>query len=304
MPKYPLIFLLLLLVSKSYALELELNQKVYAPNDKLVIFGKAIPNDSLILELFNPTGNLIYRTQIDTNSNGEFADIVLIWPEPDEEKFRIGTYTLVLTSSINREFKASEVMIYQIQQSTDGKEEIPNKLSLELSLPSIIEVKEEIPIIVYVTLNDTPLVGVESIIGQVKYPNTDTTTLENFISTDEGLYEVKFSSNMEGYHSVVVKVKHGGLIASKVAVIKVNKIMEPINKSVEMLREDMNKRIDILDERLSNNTLNIKKEIESTNESIKSISPSIGQLTSLLLPIIGMIAVIVALQATILAKRQ
>lgn len=303
MPKYPLIFLLLLLISNAYALDLELNQRVYAPNDRLVIFGTAIPNDSLILELFNPTGNLIYRSQIDVNSNGEFADIILIWPEADDSKFRVGTYTLVLTSSINRELKISEAIIYQLNQQMESKEVI-NRIGLDLAAPSIIELDKSVPIIAYVTLNDTPLIGLEMIEATIRYPD-DTSSRERFIAIGNGFYEARFSSSIEGYHSIIVEARHRDLITNKAIIIDVedNPIVS-VDRTVNQLKQEMDGKMDELDKRLSNNTLAMMNDIESINRSMESISSSIGQLTSLLLPIIGMIAVIVALQATILARRQ
>ncbi len=303
MPKYPFIFLVLLLTtSHAYALELELNQKSFIPNDKLVIFGTAIPNDSLIIELFNPTGNLIYRSQLDVDANGEFASILLEWPEPDNDIFRVGTYTLLITSSINPELSISKAFIYQVQQqvrNTDIK--IEKKITLELSIPSNGVVHDEIPILAYVTLNNVPLIGLELIEGRIKYPDASEVILDNFISIGDGLYQAQFTSNMTGYHTIVLNIKHQELFASKASIININE--EPISNEATIL-DELSVKVDSLNKTMINNTNSISNDVSSIKGSIDKMTSAIGQLTSLLLPIIGMIAIIVALQATILAKRK
>ncbi len=272
-------------------------------NDKLVIFGKAIPNDSLIVELFNPTGNLIFRTQLDVSPTGDFAAIILVWPEPDENKFRVGTYTLTVTSSMSRDLSISKAFNYQVPQIEESKDlDIINRLDLDLAIPSLANINQSIPIIAYATLNDMPLIGLEEINATIIYPDGSNVTIDNFRAIEDGVYETRFTSNSKGYHSIILHAKHQDLMITKPSIINIIDGKE--STSMDALKQDLDMAIDYLDRRLSNNTSNISTEISKMKDSITSMESSIGQLTSLLLPIIGMIVIIVALQATILAKRK
>ncbi|GIU70768.1 MAG: hypothetical protein KatS3mg003_0247 [Candidatus Nitrosocaldaceae archaeon] len=301
MPKYPFIFLVLLLtINYAHALELELNQKVFTPNDRLVIFGTSIPKDSLIISLFNPTGNLIYRTQLDVGANGEFASILLRWPEPDEDKFRVGTYTLIVTSSINPDSSVSEALVYQLQAEKPVKDtsiQIEQQLGLDLSIPSTANIDKEIPILAHVSLNDAPLIGLEAIEANIIYPDNKVLTINNFTAIGDGLYETRFTSNITGYHTIILNVKHQELSISKASIVDV------VKGQNDQLQE-LATKIDSLNIKITNNTNNINNNVNAIKESIDDMTSAIGQLTSLLLPIVGMIAIIVALQATILAKRK
>ncbi|RMF29101.1 MAG: hypothetical protein D6752_06520 [Candidatus Nitrosothermus koennekii] len=291
---------MLLTINHAYALELELNQKVFTPNDKLVIFGTSVPKDSLIISLFNPTGNLIYRTQLDVGANGEFASILLRWPEPDEDKFRVGTYTLIVTSSINPDSSVSEALVYQLQaekQVKDTSMQIEKRLDLDLSIPSTANIDKEIPILAHVSLNDAPLIGLEAIEANVIYPDNRVLTINNFTAIGDGLYETRFTSNITGYHTIILNVKHQELSISKASIVDV--VREAQNDQLQELAT----KIDSLNIKITNDTNNINNNVNTIKESINDMTSAIGQLTSLLLPIVGMIAIIVALQATILAKR-
>ncbi len=297
MQKFPFIFIILLpLVNiiNANALEIELNKNIFMPGDKLVIFGNAIPNDSLIIELFNPTGNMIYRTQLDISANGNFALILLRWPEPDDNKFRIGTYTLLITSSISNE-KNSKVLLYQLQTPKEKSKDITNKLSLSLSMPSIAKIGEEVPIIANVRLNDLPLIGLESINAIIDSSN-GSITLDNFIAIDDGIYKASFNSNITGYHTIIVNTKHQDLFVKEISIIKIEKNDNELDY--------INNEINSIKALISNKTNTIDNDISNINDSLVNVTSAIGQLTSLLLPILGMIAIIVALQATILAKHK
>ncbi len=297
MPRYPFIFIIILLpliyIGNVNALELELNKEIFIPDDKLVVFGNTLPNDSLIIELFNPTGNMIYRSQLDIEASGNFASLLLIWPEPDNDKFRIGMYTLLVTSSIKGE-KSSKILLYQLREVGNERNDIAlNRLSLSLSMPSNVNVGEEIPIIANVRLNDLPLIGLESIDGVIDTP-TGLAKLDSFISLDDGIYQTSFKSNITGYHTVIINIKHRDLSAKEINIIKI----ESNDNELSRINSEINS-IKVL---VSNKTDSIDNAISSINNSIVKVTGAIGQLTSLLLPILGMIAIIIALQATILAK--
>ncbi len=312
MPKYPIFFVSLLLLSinlisaQAQVLELELNKKSFTPNDKLVIFGSASARDSLIIELFNPTGNLVFRTQIDVKPNGKFAEILFIWPEPDEQRFRIGTYTLIARSSIYKDISVSEVIRFQIKEEkmVEEQEIIEQRLMLDASIPSIASINDSIPIIVYASLNNSPLIGLEEINGLIIMPDDDEQEL-TFEPLLDGIYKSEFNASKEGYHTIIINAEHQGLIANKVFIIKVeDMVTDKLSSKIDDIDRSLRDSIDQLDAKLLNNTLSIREDVDSMKDSIDNVSSAIGQLSALLLPIVGMIAIIVALQATILSRRR
>jgi len=283
-------------------IELNVNQRIFSPSDTLVVFGKAIPNDNLIAELYNPPGRLILRVQIDVGVEGSFSKIMLKWPQPDTDKFRLGTYTLIVTSSKNPESSASDALIFQpIVNPQPGVE---RKLDVLLSVPSVVGRNESATLIAQVTMNGVLVKGdpAETLKNSfMRFPDGTLKVISNFTALEDGIYFTKFSSSMLGQHTVHVQAYDQGLVASGVAgvyvtdgpVLSLGGEIGRLNANVESLRQET-----------VGKTEEMSKAVQDIGSEVQKISSAAGQVTSLLLPIIGMIAIIVALQATILAKRK
>ncbi len=283
-------------------IELSVNQRIFSPGDTLVTFGKGIPNDNLIAELYNPAGRLILRVQIDVGVEGSFSKIMLKWPQPDTDKFRFGTYTLIVTSSKNPESNASDALIFQ--PIVNLQQGVERKLDVQLSIPSVIGRNESATLIAQVTMNGVLVKGdpAETLKNSfTRFPDGTLKTINNFTALEDGIYVTKFSSPMLGQHTVHVQAYHQGLVASGVAgvyvtngpILSVGSEIDRLNSNVESLRQET-----------VGKTAEISRAVQDIGSEVQKISSAAGQVTSLLLPIIGMIAIIVALQATILAKRK
>lgn len=280
-------FLFFILLPRVYALELYTNKDIYTPDDTLVVFGNTIPNDSIIVELFNPTGNLIYRTQLDANGKGEFASILFKFPNPDSEKFRLGTYTLIAVSSIDK-VNASKIFVYQLKQLEEVKSDLNLRLNLDLFVPAIAS-KHGIPVIAYVTLNDAPLLNPDSVTFELGYPDGKSVTL-NYTSTN-GIYKASFDTEQVGYHYISVKVRYHDIVASKLAIINVF--------------DDSSRILNSIDSKLNNLTATSyldSKKLSMIQDDMEKVSNSISQFTSLLLPILGIIIVILLIEAVLLVR--
>jgi len=275
----------------------------------LVIYGKVIPNDSLIVELINPMNRIVHRTQIDVDARGVFSSVILTFPNPNDQ-FIEGTYTLVITSSIQGSvyskaivFQASsnEIRVQQgdaLQQQQ--QQQITRRLDMQLSAPSIIGIDERFSIVARVTMDNTLFnVNASDIKARIIMPDSSARELR-FNAIDDGIYATELTLSMVGLHVVTASIEHDGLKASSMASINVtdapvlnmsntlsrlSKSIDDLNSSIQGLRNDINAS----NARLSN--------------SLEQIGSSTNQMLALLLPIIGMITIIVALQATILARR-
>jgi hypothetical protein len=310
-------FLLLLLPSSNVhaqsssttttAVTININSTVFMPNSMLVIYGKVIPNDSLIVELINPMNRVVHRTQIDVDARGVFSSVILTFPNPNDQ-FIEGTYTLVITSSIQGSvyskaivFQASSNEI-RVQQgdALQQQQQITRRLDMQLSAPSIIGIDERFSIVARVTMDNTLFnVNASDIKARIVMPDSSAKELR-FNAIDDGIYATELTLSMVGLHVVTASIEHDGLKASSMASINVtdapvlnmsntlsrlSKSIDDLNSSIQGLRNDINTS----NARLSN--------------SLEQIGSSTNQMLALLLPIIGMITIIVALQATILARR-
>jgi hypothetical protein len=311
-------FLLLLLSSSNVhaqsssttttAVTININSTVFMPNSMLVIYGKVIPNDSLIVELINPMNRIVHRTQIDVDARGVFSSVILTFPNPNDQ-FIEGTYTLVITSSIQGSvyskaivFQASsnEIRVQQGDALQQQQQQITRRLDMQLSAPSIIGIDERFSIVARVTMDNTLFnVNASDIKARIIMPDSSARELR-FNAIDDGIYATELTLSMVGLHVVTASIEHDGLKASSMASINVtdapvlnmsntlsrlSKSIDDLNSSIQGLRNDINAS----NARLSN--------------SLEQIGSSTNQMLALLLPIIGMITIIVALQATILARR-
>jgi hypothetical protein len=311
-------FLLLLLSSSNVhaqsssttttAVTININSTVFMPNSMLVIYGKVIPNDSLIVELINPMNRIVHRTQIDVDARGVFSSVILTFPNPNDQ-FIEGTYTLVITSSIQGSvyskaivFQASsnEIRVQQGDALQQQQQQITRRLDMQLSAPSIIGIDERFSIVARVTMDNTLFnVNASDIKARIIMPDSSARELR-FNAIDDGIYATDLTLSMVGLHVVTASIEYDGLKASSMASINVtdapvlnmsntlsrlSKSIDDLNSSIQGLRNDINAS----NARLSN--------------SLEQIGSSTNQMLALLLPIIGMITIIVALQATILARR-
>jgi hypothetical protein len=290
------------------AVTININSTVFIPNSMLVIYGKVIPNDSLIVELINPMNRIVHRTQIDVDAKGVFSSVILTFPNPNDQ-FIEGTYTLVITSSIQGSvyskaivFQASsnEIRVQQGDALQQQQQQITRRLDMQLSAPSIIGIDERFSIVARVTMDNTLFnVNASDIKARIIMPDSSARELR-FNAIDDGIYATELTLSMVGLHVVTASIEHDGLKASSMASINVtdapvlnmsntlsrlSKSIDDLNSSIQGLRNDINAS----NARLSN--------------SLEQIGSSTNQMLALLLPIIGMITIIVALQATILARK-
>jgi len=291
------------LIQDSYAqaLELNVNQRIFSSGDTLVAYGKSVPNDSLIAELFNPAGSLVLRTQIDAGVEGSFSRILMEWPVSPTKQFRFGIYTLVVESSRDPELRATEVLSFQT--SAGIAPTVERELGVQISVPAVIGKDEVAKVIVQVTINNVLVKGDAKTLrdSHIHFPDGSVKTIDTFTVLEDGIYLTDFNSTMLGHHTIHVQAFQQGLIASSVSgvfveegpILSLGNEIAKLNTNVESLRQET-----------VGKTEEISKAVSDMGESVLNIGSAAGQVTSLLLPIIGMIAIIVALQATMLAKRK
>ena len=284
-------------IQESYAQELELkieiNEKSFTTGDSLRVSGNSVPDDVLIAELYNPKGALVSRTQIDVGNDGVFSKTLLQWSIPTE-KFPFGTYSLVVKSSIDEERRATEALSFQLTPGLPPPE-VQRELAVHISVPSVIGANETARVVVQVTINNVLVKGdTEDTLkdSHMHFPDGSIKPMA-FTVLEDGVYLTDFSSSMLGHHTIHIEAFQQGLVANSVSdvlvgegsVLSLRKEIADLNANIDSLRQDT------------------EAKTESISESVSRIESASGQVASLLLPIIGMIAIIVALQATMLARK-
>ncbi|MBE44370.1 MAG: hypothetical protein CMO16_04235 [Thaumarchaeota archaeon] len=327
-----IIFLFLSPLNESFSQSLtsSTNQKTYVARDTLVVFGKSIPNDSLIAELFSPGGSLILRTQIDVGVEGSFSKILMVWPTFFSKELSFGTYTLVLTSSINEKLKSN--LVFRFADISTPIVDQERKLDLQVSILPHIGKNEITQMIVEISINGVLVKGNadDTLKGsRIYYPDRSVTPLDNFTTIHDGIYLANFSSIMLGHHTIHIQAFYQGMLANDAhgifveegPILSLGKEINNVNENLKKLREETIKNNNQLAEKIieSNNQLaemdnQLAEEITKRNNqlvetdkqlasAVEEVGKASGQVSSLLLPIMGMIVVIIALQATILSRR-
>ncbi len=303
-----LLLLLLSLYHPSYAqsVTININSTVFFPGSMLVLYGKALPNDSLIVELINPMNRIVHRAQIDVDGRGIFSSIIITFPEPNTQ-FIEGTYTLVVTSSMQGSVY-SKALVFQKEERgiavqpdvTLQQQQASRRLDIQLSVPSIVGINERASIVARVTLDGILFnVNASDIKARIVMPDSSTIDL-GFTAVDDGIYATDLTFNMKGLHVVTASIEHDNLRATGMASIEV--IDTPVLNMSNTLSK-LNDSIDGLKASIDALRSDINASNAMLTRSLEQIDSSTNQMLAMLLPIIGMITVIVALQATILARR-
>ncbi len=285
---------------------ININSTIFFPGSMLVLYGKAIPNDSLIVELINPMNRIVHRAQIDVDARGIFSSIIITFPEPNAQ-FIEGTYTLVVTSSMQGSVYSKALVFQQEDRGIAVQPDVAlqqqqatRRLDIQLSTPSIVGINERASIVARVTLDGILFnLNASDIKARVVMPDSSVMALE-FTTVDDGIYATDLTFNMKGLHVVTASIEHDNLRATGMASIEV------IDAPVLNMSNTLSKLDDSIDG-LKASIDALRSDINANNvvlsRSLERIDSSTNQMLAMLLPIIGMITVIVALQATILARR-
>ena len=287
----------------------------------LLVYGKGIPQDSLIVEVINPAGRLVHRAQVDIDVDGTYSKIILTFPKPDDVNFIQGTYTIAARSAVRQDMVQSRLFVFQAQEqsSTIAQQPIQDgsgtptmeqvststntttrRLEIRLSAPPTIGINEHATILAKVTLDGILLKSDASAL-QAKLIMPDAKVREvQFNLVDDGILTADLSSGIVGEHVIVARFMYGELVAYDAVSIVVQD-SPVLTLSSELAR--LNSSIDNLNASITKFMRDEEEKDGRLEKSIAELSDANGQMLSLLLPIVGMITVVVALQATILAKR-
>ena len=325
-----LIFVILgLLIAVSspqvFAEELKMytNQQIYTTQHPLLVYGTGPANAPLVLRLFAPAGTIAEFEQITTNSDGSFSYKILDWPT-SSTKFPFGTYTVEAISSTTEENQKIDIKF----ASSTELELIPieRRISTQVFAPEIAAIDRSFRVFVQVTSDGLLVSGDAKQVlssSHIHSPNGRVQSLAMSMERlHEGLYFVEYTPRTEGtyiFHMVAFSQgtqSHGSaatlVLGQDIAgiskqIITLNEVLTTASDELDVLQADIHGFGSTLEDastKLRDSVTTIDTSVSSMSAAVSNIEEASLQVNSLLFPIMGAIAVILALQISIIARRR
>src|SRR5713226_3929216 len=217
-----ILFFFLILVTnlsmvQAFALQMSTDKQVYSDGQPLLVYGKALPNEPLIMRLFAPDGTIAKFDQITSDSNGDFDHILIRWPNATTN-FAYGTYSVEAIASAEQG-ASQKIDIKFVQSSALVEVPIQRTVSTTVFAPQTAAVNQPIRVFVQVTSDLLLVVGSPSkLLGtsHLHLPDGTVVILSNsFQSLHQGIYYADYTPNEEGtylFHIVAFNqgsISHG-----------------------------------------------------------------------------------------------
>ena len=303
-------------------LDVYTNQQIYATPHPLFIYGNGDPNTPLVLRLYTPDGTTAEFKQIIVNSDGTFNLKLLDWPKSSTE-FPFGTYTVEATPQLG----PPKIVDIKFTSSTELKQiPIERDLNTQVFAPEIAAINKPFRVFVQVT-SDGLMVSSESVkvlsSSHIHSPSGKVQSLATSLEMlHEGLYFVEYTPRSEGtyiFHMVAFSQgtqSHGSaatlVLGQDIAglsrqVVTLNEVLTSASDNVSVLQSDIHgfgSTLEGASTKISDSVTEIDSSVTSMSSAVTNIEEASLQVNSLLFPIVGAIAVILALQITILARRR
>ena len=298
------------------------NQQIYTTQHPLLVYGTGPENAPLVIRLFAPDGTSAEFQQITTNSDGSFSYKILDWPE-SSTKYPFGTYTVEILTNIGLNQKID----IKFASSTE-LELIPieRRITTEVFAPEMAAADRPFRVFVQVTTDGLLVSGDAKKVlssSHIHTPDGKVHSLAMSIEMlHEGLYFVEYTPRSEGtyiFHMVAFSEgtqSHGSaatlVLGEDIAgisrqIITLNDVLTTASNELDTLQTDIHGFGTTLEDastKLENSVTVIDSSVSAMSSAVENIEQASLQVNSLLFPIMGAIAVILALQISIIARRR
>jgi len=303
-------------------LQVYTNQQIYSTQHPLLVYGTGPENSPLILRLFAPDGTIAEFEQIITNTDGSFSHKMLDWPS-SSTKHPFGTYTVEAITNTGE----SQKIDIKFASSTE-LELIPieRKITTQVFAPEMAAADRSFRVFVQVTSDGLLVSGdAKKVLSSSHIHSPDGKVQSLAMSMEmlhEGLYFVEYTPRIEGtyiFHMVAFSQgtqSHGsaatlvlgqdlGGISKQIVIL--DEVLTTASDNLNVLQSDIHGFGDTLDDAsttLRESVTTIDTSVSSMSSAVENIEQASLQVNSLLFPIMGAIAVILALQISIIARRR
>ena len=296
------------------------NQQIYATQHPLLVYGTGAPENSpLVLRLFAPDGTIAEFEQITTSYDGSFNHKMFDWPK-SSTKFPFGTYTVEIITSATGESRKLDV---KFAASTELElVPIERRITTQVFAPEMAAADRPFSVFVQVTSDGLLLTGdakkvlssshIHSPSGKVQSLAMSMEMLHEglffveYTPRDEGTYifhMVAFSQGTQSHGSAATLVLGQDIAGISKQIITLNEVLTTASDELSVLQADIH-GFALLNSQLRDSVTTIDDSVSSVSSAVENIEQASLQVNSLLFPIMGAIAVILALQISIIARRR
>ena len=298
-------------------LDVYTNQLVFAPGEPIFVHGQAMPKEPIIIRLFTPDDTIAEFEQIMTGEDGSFHHFLMEWDKPTTN-LPYGTYILEVIS--NQQGGISKMVEVKFASTSEFVQvPIERNVSTIVFAPETAAVSRDFRVFVQ-TSSDGLLIGNDpnQILGtsHVHLPNGQVENLENDLKIlHQGLYYVDYLPAIEGiyvFHMVTFdegNISHGSgatnvltqdISGISAQILELNDILDETKTELANLKQETSQ----FGSSLSDASSNLDDSVVLISDSVGNIEEGSSQLNALLFPIVASIAIILALQIVIIARRR
>ena len=294
------------------------NQQIYTTQHPFLVYGNAPANTPLILRLFAPDGTIAEFEQIITNSDGSFNHKILDWPT-SSTKHPFGTYTVEAITNVGE----SQKIDIKFSSSTELElVPIERRITTQVFAPEMAAADRPFRVFVQVTSDGLLVTGdAKKVLSSSHIHSPDGKVQSLAMSMQmlhEGLYFVEYTPRIEGtyiFHMVAFSQgtqSHGSaatlVLGQDIAgmskqIVILNEVLTTASDELAVLQTDIH-GFGLLNTQLRDSVTTIDSSVSSMSSAVDNIEQASLQVNSLLFPIMGAIAVILALQISIIARRR
>ncbi|MDC0064237.1 methyl-accepting chemotaxis protein [Candidatus Nitrosopelagicus sp.] len=298
-------------------LDVYTNQLVFAPGEPIFVHGQGMPKEPIIIRLFTPDDTIAEFEQLMTSDDGSFHHFLMEWDEPTTN-LPYGTYILEVIS--NQQGGISKRIEVKFSNTSEFVQiPIERNVSTIVFTPETAAVSRDFRVFVQ-TSSDGLLIGDDpnQILGtsHVHLPNGQVENLEDDLKTlHQGLYYVDYLPALEGiyvFHMVTFdegNISHGSGATNVMAqdisgisaqILELNQILDETKTELANLKQETS----TFGSSLSDASSNLDESVVLISNSVGNIEEGSSQLNALLFPVVASIAIILALQIVIIARRR
>ena len=305
-------------------LDISTNQLIFAPGDPIFVYGSATSKEPIIVRLFTPDGTIAQFEQTMTNIDGSFQLYLMEWEKPTTN-LPFGTYILEVIS--NQQGGISKKLELKFSSTSDFVNiPIERTVNTKVFAPETAAVGRDFRVFVQ-TSSDGLLIGNDpsQILGtsHIHMPNGQLVNLQDELKTlHQGLYYVDFLPALEGiyvFHMVTFdegNISHGSAATNVLTqdirgisaqILELNEILDETKNELSNLKQEtetFGKSLSKFDDTLDDASSNLDDSVIRMSDSLVNIEEGSSQLNALLFPIVASIAIILALQIVIIARRR
>jgi len=298
-------------------LDIYTNQLVFAPGEPIFVHGQATSKEPIIIRLFTPDNTIAEFEQLMTSDDGSFHHFLMEWDKPTTN-LPYGTYILEVIS--NQQGGISKRIEVKFSSTSEFVQvPIERNVSTIVFTPETAAVSRDFRVFVQ-TSSDGLLIGDDpnQILGtsHVHLPNGQVENLEDDLKTlHQGLYYVDYLPALEGiyvFHMVTFdegNISHGSGATNVLAqdiggisaqILELNQILDETKTELANLKQETS----TFGSSLSDASSNLDESVILISNSVGNIEEGSSQLNALLFPVVASIAIILALQIVIIARRR